>query len=261
MNATVYAIGNDVFMAKDMIFGWCVEGNKLGLNAMTPISEIGIERIKILQELYVGPLYPDDLKLAIYEQHVLMAASDVASTAAKEMLASGEVPAPRKLDMNSPVVKWLGDQFAAQFSAELPPPPAEVKVDISPVSKLKPIFRAENFRVREPSLFVFPRVEPHGETGRFIERFGMLWKKIPDHPKHRFMGDKEKQIYVTLWMGDEENPPSIATYHGIPFEQFKDAFLSENFDPTKRNVYVLDVDVEYAGGVAMEKLREEGLWS
>lgn len=217
MNATVYAIGNDVFMAKDMIFGWCVEGNKLGLNEMVPITQIGIERINVLKMLYVGPLYPDDLKQAL-------------------------VDAAAKLE-------------------ELPPPPAEVKVDIPPVSKMKPIFQAENFRVREPSMFVFPRVEPQGETGRFIERFGMLWKKIPDHPNHRFMGDKEKQIYVTLWMGDEENPPSVATYHGIPFEEFKDAFLNENFDPTKRNVYVLDVDVMYAGGVAMEKLREEGLWS
>lgn len=122
------------------------------------------------------------------------------------------------------------------------------------------VFNPSTFNVREPSMFVFVGIDPNGDTGRFAEQFGSTWKKIPGHPNHRFIGDRNTQVYVTLWMGDEENPPSIAIYHGMEIDAFKTAFLNNAIDPQLMDVFVLDVDIAYAGGVAMRKLQEAGLW-
>ncbi len=122
------------------------------------------------------------------------------------------------------------------------------------------VFNASQFTVREPSMFVFVSIDPEGDTGRFVEQFGSTWKKIPNHPNHRFIGDAKSQVYVTLWMGDEENPPSVAIYHDMEINAFKEAFLSNNIDPSRSDVFALEVDIAYAGGVAMQKLKEAGLW-
>lgn len=281
MNSIVYAVNNEVFMAKDMIFGWCVEGNKLGLSEMVPISQIDKERIKVLQELYVGPTYPADLREALATQ-----------------LSKLEVLEASYIDGDGNK-KDLG--YTAK-SDELPPPPAEVILDLDlthnlaklqrasmkhivgtfqsypihavisgadlpadvNVGRMKPMFQPENFKVREPSLPVFPQIEPNGETGRFINEFGMYWKKIPGHPNHRYITNRasgtEDGVHVTLWLGDDENGPSIAIYRDMNFITFKTDFVNNTIDASKRDVYVLDVDTMYAGGVAMQKLKDEGLW-
>jgi hypothetical protein len=124
----------------------------------------------------------------------------------------------------------------------------------------KVVFDASKFSVREPTMFIFPHRNPVGDSARFSDQFGFSWKKIPNHPNHRFIGDAKSQVYVTLWMGDEENPPSVAIYHDMEINAFKEAFLSNNIDPSRSDVFTLEVDISYAGGVAMQKLKEAGLW-
>lgn len=121
-------------------------------------------------------------------------------------------------------------------------------------------FNPATFSVREEALAVFPQIDPHGDTGRFVKDFGSSWKKIPGNPNHRFIGNAEKQLYATLWMGDEHTPPSVAVYSGIAIDAFKEAFLNDMAAEYRHDVTVLENGVMYAGGTVMKEMTGIDLW-
>lgn len=60
-----YAVGNDVFAAKCFILGWTAWS--YGCDP-EPIAGLNKDQAGYLREIYVGPLYPDDLKKAIQDR-------------------------------------------------------------------------------------------------------------------------------------------------------------------------------------------------
>lgn len=122
------------------------------------------------------------------------------------------------------------------------------------------VFNPVTFSVREEPLLVMARYSVTGGSDRFIKDFGSTWKKIPGHPLHRFIGNTEKQLYATLWMGDADNPPSVAIYSGIAIDKFKEAFLKDLAMDYYHDVIVLENGVMYAGGKVMMEMTARGLW-
>lgn len=121
-------------------------------------------------------------------------------------------------------------------------------------------FNPATFSVRERALLVLTKVDGQGHSGRFIRDFGTTWKKIPGFPNHRFIGNAEKQLYATLWMGDDENPPSVAIYSGVAIDKFKEAFLNGSEAECRQEMIALRSGVMYAGGKVMMEMTALGLW-
>lgn len=122
------------------------------------------------------------------------------------------------------------------------------------------VFNPATFTVREEALAVFSQIDPRGETGRFVKDFGSSWKKIPGRPNHRFIGNAEKQVYATLWMGDDYTPPSFAIYSGVTIDVFKEAFLKDMAAEYRHDVIFLENGVMYAGGAVMKEMTVIELW-
>lgn len=122
------------------------------------------------------------------------------------------------------------------------------------------VFNPATFTVSEQPLAVLPSIDNRNESGRFVKDFGSSWKKIPGHPLHRFIGNAEKQLYATLWMGDADNPPSVAIYSGVAIDKFKEAFLKDLAMDYYHDVIVLENGIMYAGGKVMMEMIARDLW-
>jgi hypothetical protein len=64
MIGVTYAVGNETFASKDLVFGWCFWS--YGYDPL-PLGEMDEEQTAALQQLFVGPTYPDELRSDLAE--------------------------------------------------------------------------------------------------------------------------------------------------------------------------------------------------
>lgn len=85
---TTYAIGNEVYASKDLIFGWCFWSHG---NSPLPIRSHSVEQIEALLKLYTSGLYPEELRDALREGLAFVKQGEENMVALTELCAGNKV--------------------------------------------------------------------------------------------------------------------------------------------------------------------------
>jgi len=81
-----------IAVRKDMIFGWCIIINDTPSGSLKYGHEFSAQQLAIIGDLFVGPLYPEDLKEA-FEDAIAEATDDEERWAQRELVYQQEMAA------------------------------------------------------------------------------------------------------------------------------------------------------------------------